>query len=349
MAFVLWLFMALVPSLLGMGALRILYGSQWKKEMSPADCILTGGMILLGLAEAAHLGAVVLGWSFSRCVSIYLIEIIVIAVLAALVLLIGRLGGKKASKEHPRKQQLGAAEKKALLKAGVLSREGLLWGLFAILALGQLIYVYTGQGVYVDGDMTLETVNSFLASDRIYEINPLTGKAYAQGIPLRLEILCLPTLYGMLSQLFGVGAEALVYGMIPAFVLLGSYLAFYTVANHFFAGESGKKALFMLLVAVLMDAGDYMYGMDGFGALHSGFRGAAIRGAILLPYTIGLMLRRKYRLVILCIAAEACVVWTLYGMGACLLVTVGLWVVEKGLRLFDARKSGEEATKCWNS
>ena len=81
------------------------------------------------------------------------------------------------------------------------------------------------QQVYITGDMTLEAVNSFLESDRVYEVNPLTGGAYEAGMPMRLQILCLPSLYGFISQSMGIETELLIYGLIPGIVLLGSYLA----------------------------------------------------------------------------------------------------------------------------
>ena len=71
MAFILWLLMALVPFALGKGALCILYGNQPTRDIGPADCVLTGGMIVIGLAEAAHLGACLLGRSFSDCVILF--------------------------------------------------------------------------------------------------------------------------------------------------------------------------------------------------------------------------------------------------------------------------------------
>ncbi len=41
-----------------------------------------------------------------------------------------------------------------------------------------------------------------------------------------------------------------------------------------------------------------------------------IRAAVLLPYLLSCLMDRKYTGVILCILAEACIVWTLYGAGS---------------------------------
>ena len=161
-------------------------------------------------------------------------------------------------------------------------------------------------------------------------------------MPMRLRILCLPSFYGILCKIFGIPPKLLVYGIIPAFVLICSYLVYYTLAKNFFPEDSYKRALFLMLIAVLFTAGDYSYGMDGFGILHSGFRGVTIRGAVLLPYTVSSMLRRKYPIVVLCVLAEACMVWTMYGVGACALVAVGLAVVKLLLRLYGRAKTGKE-------
>ena len=67
-----------------------------------------------------------------------------------------------------------------------------------------------------------------------------------------------------------------------------------------------------------------MFGVEGFGVMYGGFRGVCIRAAVLLPYTAGLVLRRRYKLVILCVLAEACMVWTFYGLGACVLEAAAL-------------------------
>ena len=81
-----------------------------------------------------------------------------------------------------------------------------------------------------------------------------------------------------------------------------------------------------------------------------------IRALVLLPYLLSCLMDRRYMGVILCILAEACMVWTLYGAGVCLLVTVA-WLILGALvsqfrkrwekrKMTDAHgRSGEEATE----
>ena len=334
MAFAFWLLAALVPCLIGMGALRVLYRGQALREMSLADGMLTGGMICIGLAEAAHLGAVVLGWSFSRCVLLFGVAAGTMTILAIGVLVLGILSDRKKGKigKNVRPKQTKTKYNLAACLPAVA---------FAMLALWQLAMIRKGLAVYVDGDLTLETVASFLESDALYTVNPMTGRPYALGIPSRLKILCLPSLYGALCSIFALEPATLVIRIIPVLVLAGSYLAYYTLAKYFFPEDIWKRSVFMAAAALLVSAGDYLYGMDGFGLLHSGFRGVTIRGAVLLPYLFSLLLRRKYKLVLLCILAEACIVWTFYGAGACVAVTVGMLAIGAVYRRIKARKAGK--------
>ena len=73
-----------------------------------------------------------------------------------------------------------------------------------------------------------------------------------------------------------------------------------------------------------------MPGVDGFDMFYGGFRGVTIRAVVLIPYLIACLMEKKYFGVALCILAEACMVWTLYGAGVCLLITFA-WVVLRGL------------------
>lgn len=196
------------------------------------------------------------------------------------------------------------------------------------MALIQLLLIADSGKVYLTGDMTAETVNTMLTTNTMYQINPMTGQQYVQGIPMRLKMLCLTTLYAILCNLFRCDATELVWHVIPVFTLLGCYLAFYNVAESLFGKDRKKRSVFMIVVALLLWVGDYAYGMDGFGLQYAGFRGVSIRMLILLPYTVSMVLRKKWQSVCLCVLAEACIVWTTYGLGMCLLVAAGLLFAE---------------------
>lgn len=342
MAFFLLLLMFLIPFLLGRSALGIIYGRRADTEFGFADRILTGAMLAVGLAEAAHLAALALGRSFSDCVKLF-------AVLLGACLLISaawqtfRNHGIRLVEEGGRQRRAGNA-----LKGSGYSRKSALYlayGVFGVLALGQLMYICLGEGVYRTGDMTVETVNSFLAENAIYRVNPMTGLPYEGGIPLRLRILCLPSLYGALCRLTGLTASQVVWVLVPVCTLCGSYLAYWSLSGSLFPDSPLGRGSFMAAVALLFWVGDYMYGVDGFGILHGGFRGTVIRASVLLPYTFGLCMRKKWAMVLLCILTEMCIMWTLYGMGACLLAGAGMLAAEELVKRFR-EKGGKERKEC---
>lgn len=284
----------------------------WKKVrgIGAADVLLIGWILCIGLTEAAHLAALFLGRSFSDAVGLFL------AAFAALFFLfLGLVLYRGRGRKHKR-----AFEPYTAFQVGIFL-------VFALLVLYQLFVILSAGSIYRAGDMTAETVESFLKTDAVYQVNPLTGQAYAQGMPLRVKILCLPTFYGVLARIFRLTAAEAVWGVGPVVTLFGSYLAFYTLAQCFFPGNGGreKRGLFLLFVAAVFCVGDYLYGVDGFGILYSGFRGVTIRNCVLVPYALGAALRRKSWLAALCILAEASIVWTLYGCGACLFVTLGIY------------------------
>lgn len=335
-----YLFCVIIPYLLGRGTLRALYGKTKSADLTCADGMLAGGMVIIGLAEAAHMGAVVLGRSFSDCVVLFLVGMIVILAVAVLLIILEK-HGKKKDKAAVKEAERLRVKKLLTQKDEQLSKQFMIFT-FAVMVLIQVLLLITDGKRYLDGDMTVEIVNSTLSTNTIYQVNPMTGQTYTLGMPFRLKILCLPTLYAILCDLFGMSAIQVVWTAVPVLTLLGSYVAFYTVAKALFPEDSRRRGIFMLFVALILWIGNYMYGMDGFAVQYSGFRGVSIRMAILVPYTVSLVLRRKWRLVVLCVLAEACIVWTLYGMGVCLLVAVGMTLVSVLVDRFG--KGGEEVS-----
>lgn len=315
--------MVFAPFVLGRGVLCLLYRKQPMHGIRPADSVLTGYIVMIGLTEAAHLGTIVLKRSFSDCVRMFVLMMGV-----CLIIMIGVMAWELRGQEKDKLFSYKQMER----------REMLLWFAFVLLLLVQITLVATGQHVYLRGDMTVETVNSFLEDNRIYQVNPMTGEPYTLGMPMRLKMLCLPSFYGILSALFHLSAQQVVWIAAPIMTLVYSCLAYSLLARVFFPDSREKQACFMILVGILYLAGDYMYGLDGFGVMHSGFRGVAIRAVVLLPYTLASVCRKHIKLTFLCILAEACIVWTLYGMGACLFVAAVLTAVRVLMRQMHGGK-----------
>lgn len=284
------------------------------KKNTGMDIILIGMSMVIGLAEAAHLAAMVLGWSFSRCALLFVVAAVGVVCILGGIYGYGKVTGRQAA---------GANELSGK-KAGKNRITYILCGVFVLVVLSQMVFIGLGEGIYRQGDMTVETVRSFLAEDAVYAVNPMTGRPYTGGLPMRLQILCLPSLYGFVCDVTGVSPLLLVQTIVPIVVLFCTYVAFAALGKVLFAEDGTKRACFLLLVSLLLWVGAYAYGLDGFNVLCCGWRGVTIRNAVVLPWLFSLVLRKKWICALLCILAEACIVWTLYGMGVGVLVVVGM-------------------------
>lgn len=290
------------------------------------DYLIAGWLTVISLAEAAHLSAVFLGHSFSDCC------IILLALTAAAL---------TAASGHGivRKCRTAAAEKRRKpFWAGYSRVEWILCAVAGGILLSQLYSILTAKSVYRRGDMTVETVNSFLETNAVYSVNPMTGQLYTGGIPFRLEILCLPTLYGSICRITGLSAQTVVWKLVPVLTLLGCYLAYGVLARSLFPENGKKRGCFLAAAGLLLWVENYLFGMEGFGVLSCGFRGVAIRNAVLFPWLLSLLLRKKRLPVLLCIIAEACMVWTLYGAGVCVAAVMGMTAAGFAVRRYGGGK-----------
>jgi len=285
------------------------------------DYLLIGTIMLLGLAEVLHVAAVFLGWPISRCSKLFAAGVLVLLV-----------AGFAFCVYRSRKQEMESVSGKCPWT----------YVLLALLVLSQIVFICLGNESFRDGDMTVETVGSFLLHDGAYKVNPMTGNPYTGGIPLRLEILGLPTLYSMICDLTGMAPVFVVQKLVPVCVLLLSYVAFGSLGNVLFADDTRKKGMFLTMVSLLIWVGAYMYGMDGFNLLCCGWRGVTIRNLVLLPWLFSLCIRGNKFGILLCFAAEACMVWTLYGLGVCVPVVAGMLLASVLVKKFGRPETEEQ-------
>lgn len=288
------------------------------KKTGVGDNIFIGVIAMLGLAEVAHFASVFFGWSVSRCSVLFAVGCILL-VLAGVALTVRNF--RKRAEVPGTESGAGKTQRR---KERELLQSLPFYVLFGILAVSQIAFICAGVYVFRNGDMMVETVGSFLVQDGAYRVNPLTGSPYTAGIPLRLEILGLPMFYSMLCYLTGLDPVVLVQRIVPVCVLLLSYLAFALLGKELFGEKRRERALFLVLVALLLWASTYQYGVAGFNLLCCGWRGVTIRNLVLLPWLFSLCMRKNYFGILLCLAAEVCLVWTLYGLGVCVLVAGGM-------------------------
>ena len=246
------------------------------EHYSLGDGIATFMILMTGTAEVVHLYGVSFHRSLSECTILFGI----LAVVSIIMLAAAGIWRRRQKKITSMKGTGDIATK-------------LLFICFLILAALQLVYAAAGKGICRQGDMTVETVGSFLQNDALYEVNPMTGRAYEGGIPSRLKILCLPTLYASLCRMFQLTPQILVWHVIPVLTIIYCYAAYCCLAGSLFPGDRRRQLCFLVVVALLIWAGNYDIGVDGFQLLRTGWRGVTLRNCVLIPYAFSLCLRKK--------------------------------------------------------
>ena len=202
----------------------------------------------------------------------------------------------------------------------------------------QMIWYFWMHTPYLKNDITGEIVQTILATDSLYSVNPMTGAPFTDGMPLRLKILVFPTLIATICDVTGLSVQVVTYSVLPTVILYLSYLVYGLFASYLFPGEGKKQAMFMLFVALIYQFGSYAQTMDSFLLFFRGYQGAAFRAGVILPYALLCCLKKKWKKVILCALAEVCAVWTLYGLGYTVIVVAVVLGVRGLIYLRDRRK-----------
>ncbi len=314
------------------------------------ETYLYGFLCCIGIFEIGHLAGVFLDQTVTMCGKITIGLFAAVSILAGVSIFVKRRKvlsavGIRVKKRRPVDSVHGAQDK--------MCRTGLAGVVFCGLLIGQVVYICTVPMLQTAGDITLETVNSFLFSDGIYKVSPLTGKAFG-GAPLRYEILCLPTVYTFLCKWTGISAQQIVCNVIPLLTLCVTYMVYYLLSGTLFGkdkGSSEKRVWFLVMAALIFFLSEASVYMDGYGILHGGHLGTTIRNCILMPLMLYAALEKKWLLSVLCILAEMCIVWTFWGLGTCVVVLVGVCMMDLILKkshldkLFSGLSSKEENSR----
>ncbi len=308
-----WGLLIISPLLLGLGIMTIVYSKDKTAHIGFSDSVVCGFLGCIGILQIGHTVGLTGKLSLGRT------GVILLAILLASVLLMAVIS------------LLGVCKNKALYKEVIHHENVPVSLIFLVLAIYfiQSLFIFCRNPIIVPGDITLETVQSFLAEDGIYRVMPLTGAHSETGMPLRYTILCLPTFYAVLADQMNLEADLVICHMVPVVILGISYLAYFRLGESLFGKKAWKsRYYFVLVVGILFSFSEQAVFLDGFAALHSGYLGTSIRNLILVPYVVSAMLERKYWKAVLCILAEACIAWTFWGCGVCLAISVGMLIIE---------------------
>ena len=176
------------------------------------------------------------------------------------------------------------------------------------------------------GDETHETVVTFLKGEPMYSIDPLTGSAYAEGLPSRYKILCLNGFYSVLCEAFGTAPATLLHSVMPGFWFAAGLFALIAFSGALFRGSKDallKRSVLVSAAILFIFAADLSSYAQGFAVLSAMWTGAAIRIWVLIPFLLYCLFDRRYVLALLPVICEAFICRTQFGIGFCACIYVG--------------------------
>lgn len=170
-------------------------------------------------------------------------------------------------------------------------------------------------------DGTYDIVLGNLQSGNIHKVHPFTGEIDAATMPLRRQIIGLPSFYSAIITLLDASTYTILCKMVPVCLWCLSMLMYWAFATKLFE-KTNERWLFIIAVALFYLVSKGGLGMPGRQLFVEGFTGEAIRSTLLMPYTLYVSWQKKWLLAVIAILVEACIVWTTYGVGYCLLIVV---------------------------
>lgn len=143
---------------------------------------------------------------------------------------------------------------------------------------------YVTQREYIDDDdaFYLATATTSVEKDSLYRFNPYTGKAYQQ-LPSRYVLAAWPLFLATLSRLSGFHPAILAHMLLPAVVLLWTYLVYALFAKRLFPDDPRKQGLFLLFVAVLLSFSGYSRYSAATFLFIRGWQGKAVLAGVGIP------------------------------------------------------------------
>lgn len=305
------LFIVFVPIFMGMFVRKLLE----YKGQNLADDYLCGILILIVVSGIVQFVTVTFNYSFTWYCRTLLLASIFMAVIG-LVLSIAL-----------QTYTLQTLKQSVKDKVKNINRSNNVWGLVVIglVFLGVLARILFSSPV-LEGDFTLETINTTLSTNTIYKYNSLTGQEILNGMPIRQQILTLPMLLAFFIDTFGMDTSVFVFRIFPCAVALMCFLAYYRMGQNFFPDNFEKRSHFLHILSLMILVGDCGIKSPTFLLVFQGFSGYCFLACVLLPYLFTACLRRKWGIAALCVSAEIFLVWTTYGIGFSVIM-IALFIV----------------------
>ncbi|MCR4618653.1 MAG: hypothetical protein K5669_10795 [Lachnospiraceae bacterium] len=329
-------FLILCPLILGLGALTTYnkIALLLSKDKKPApkkplfvrlcDYFSFGIILFFLIAGLSNAVSVFLSYSFDKSIRVFAVFLIIFLTVFYFLFIIWRFFdvlGKNAGKDD--KSSVSTVKTETFNKKIYT----VLISLSCLFSVGAILVAVFGK-IYINGDQTLETVNSFLSTNQMYSVNPLTGLPYDGDFPARLKYMFLPFFYSVLCHTFDVDTMLLLYRIIPVYYLFAGYTIFVTIGDTLFK-EKNKKVLFYLVSVFLIFCAGTSTGSIEFDIFHTGYRSGAFLIFIIVNVCASMILKKRFVACILPIVLEPLCASTRFGVGACFVMTLVCFILYK--------------------
>ncbi|MBO5347765.1 MAG: hypothetical protein J6A45_06500 [Lachnospiraceae bacterium] len=287
--------------------------------------LITGLWILLGCAEAAHLITIMT----NRSLQTY-------TVLFSVFVLAGLLAYTGLCIWFYRKNMAGTGTGVAAARAsGVVTIQRSPYMVCFVILAGVTVYHFMNGYVPDLQDAVYEITLGNVASGSIMTVHPFLGSVTEASMPMRMQILSLSSLYSALITISQQSPYIIMCKVVPLVIWGLSILLYYAFAKDLFPENVHKRWIFISMVALVYLATSGSTGLAGQRLFYAGFSGESIRAVLLMPYTVYVSWQKKWHLAVLAVLAEACLVWTTFGVGYCFLIAAcmfmaHLWADRRG-------------------
>lgn len=330
----------LIPAIIGCGIVKTYITI--KTKISKADsykqesalCRLSvyftsGTIILIIFTGALNALTVFMNMSISKAGKLFCIGLGIILLLSILMTALNYIISKKHKKSDANQKPTYNSSVAADNQQPIITNKVLPLMIIAIvIAIAQIVTVSLGKNIPYSGDQTLETVVSFINTDYVYSVDPLTGLPYLNGYPFRLSLQCLPFLYSLICKFFALEPIRVVWNIMPAFWLVCGYLSIIRISNSLFKKMS-LKLLMLIFFEFLLWCSNVAYGATGFNVFHVGYSAMTVLELLLIYWTFDMLISQNIPVAILAIIVEPMVASTKFGIGACFFITILYLIISK--------------------
>lgn len=136
---------------------------------------------------------------------------------------------------------------------------------------------------YLREDIMLPTIRTTLATNTIYEYNPITSQQFTLGLISSKRIISLPVFYAYICRVLAIDEPLLIYVVMTIQTLVCTFFACMLFIVPVLKNRS-KNIFFSMFLAAVILSGDYFSGSIGYKLLWNGYAGDTIVAATMLPY-----------------------------------------------------------------